>query len=382
MEFDWTPEQLAFRAEIQEFLRRELPPEFVQIARKSPGSEEMTKFSLMFCPKLAEAGLLVPHWPVEYGGRGAPPWEHFILGEAMWEIGEPRGAQYYNVNWIGPTLMKYGSEEQKKYHLARMAAGDVIWCQGFSEPSAGSDLSALRTSAEPQGDRFIVNGSKIWTSYAYHAEYCFLLARVPGGRGRGITVFLMPMSQPGVTVRPIRAVVGDGDLNEVFFDDVKVDESMVLGEIGQGWDIARYALHYERIGIPRYALAARILELTVGKMSADGIFDAPARVNAALAYANCEAARLLAYSVVDRRDRNLPPDGNTSTARMATVLAENTVGEFAQDFQPQLLAGDEMPMVETHHRRVIAAGLASGAAEIQLNLIARDVLGLETNRAP
>lgn len=381
MEFDWTPQQLAFKAEIQDFLKRELPPEFEKIAHKSPGSEEMTNFSLMFCPKLAEAGLLIPHWPVEYGGRGAPPWEHFILGEALWEIGEPRGAQYYNVNWIGPTLMKYGTEEQKRYHLGRMAAGNVIWCQGFSEPSAGSDLSALRTRAEPQGDKFIISGSKIWTSYAYHAEYCFMLARVPGTGGRGITVFLMPMRVPGVTVRPIRAVVGDGDLNEVFFDNVEVDASMVLGEIGQGWDIARYALHYERIGIPRYALARRILERVVDNQQDHGAFDAPARVNAAMAHANCEAARLLAYSVVDRRDRDLPPDGNTSTARMATVLAENSVGEYAQDFAPHLLAGDEMRMVETHHRRVIAAGLASGAAEVQLNLIARDVLGLETNRA-
>jgi alkylation response protein AidB-like acyl-CoA dehydrogenase len=380
MDFGWTAEQLAFRDRVTAFLAAELPADWESIARKSPGSRALTEFSRAFCPKLAAAGLLTPHWPAAHGGRDAPPWEHFILGELMWEAGEPRGPQYYNVNWIGPAIMRYGSPAQKDHHLGLMSRGDVVWSQGFSEPSAGSDLASLRTSAERTDAGFVVNGSKIWTSYAALSDYCFLLARVPG-EGGGITVFLLPMDRAGVTVRPIASVVGDGDLHEVFFDNVEVFADEVLGEVGQGWKVARYALHFERVGIPRYALAARVLRKAVERLKREEALTASARERAALALAACEAARMLTYAVVDRRARDLPPDGSTSTARYATVTAENTVAEFVLDFQPQLLAGDSDPMIETHHRRAIAAGIASGAAEIQLNLIARDVLGLGLRRA-
>jgi alkylation response protein AidB-like acyl-CoA dehydrogenase len=298
----------------------------------------------------------------------------------MWEAGEPRGPQYYNVNWLGPAIMRYGIPAQKDHHLKLMAAGKVIWSQGFSEPSAGSDLASLRTSAERQSGGFAVNGSKIWTSYAALSDYCFLLARVPGDAG-GITVFLLPMDRAGITVRPIRSVVGDGDLHEVFFDSVELRDDEVLGDVGKGWQVARYALHYERVGITRYALAARILRKTVERLKEAGAFTSAARDKAALAHASCEAARMLTYVVVDRRARGLPPDGSTSVARYATVTAENTVAEFVLDFQPQLLTPAIEPMVETHHRRAIAAGIASGAAEVQLNLIARDVLGLGIRHA-
>jgi len=380
MDFGWTAEQQAIRNKVAEFLKRELPADWESIARRSPGSKELTAFSRAFCPKLAAAGLLVPHWPTEYGGRDAPTWEHFIIGELMWEAGEPRGPQYYNVNWLGPAIMRFGTQPQKDLHLKRMAAGDVVWSQGFSEPSAGSDLASLRTSAERTPGGFRVNGSKIWTSYAGLSDYCFLLARVPG-EGGGITVFLLPMDRAGITVRPIPSVVGDGDLHEVFFDNVEVRDDEVLSEVGQGWKVARYALHYERVGITRYALAARILGKTVERLKKAGEFTTAAREKAALAHAACDAARLLTYAVVDKRARGLPPDGSTSTARYATVVAENTVAEFVLDFQPQLLTPSIEPMVETHHRRAIAAGIASGAAEIQLNLIARDVLGLGIRHA-
>jgi alkylation response protein AidB-like acyl-CoA dehydrogenase len=276
--------------------------------------------------------------------------------------------------------MRYGSPEQKAHHLSLMSAGNVVWCQGFSEPSAGSDLASLRTRADRRGETFIINGSKIWTSYAGLSDYCFLLARV-AGEGGGITVFLLPMDRPGITVRPIRSVVGDGDLHEVFFDNVEVDESEVLGQPGAGWQVARYALHFERVGIPRYAMASKILNKTVGLMQAADVFGPAARQSAACAYAACEAARLLTYAVIDKRADDLPPDGSTSIARYSTVVAENRVAEFAVDYQPNLLAGGADPMIETHHRRAIAAGVASGAAEIQLNLIARDVLGLGRRHA-
>jgi hypothetical protein len=150
-----------------------------------------------FCPALARKGWLTQHWPREYGGRDATPWRHAILGEEMWRIGEPRSSQYMNVNWVGPTIMAYGTPEQKAFHLPRISAGNVFWCQGFSEPEAGSDLVSLRTLAVRDGEEYLINGSKIWTSYVNYADYCFLIVRTDPSskRHHGISVLLMPMSR-------------------------------------------------------------------------------------------------------------------------------------------------------------------------------------------
>jgi alkylation response protein AidB-like acyl-CoA dehydrogenase len=375
MEFGWSEEQEALRMKVGAFLAANLPTNWESIASLSPGSKAVTDFSRAFCPKLAEAGLLVSHWPVEFGGAGASPWDHFIIGEMLWEAGEPRGPQYYNVNWIGPTILAYGSAEQKRFHLARMRQGDVIWCQGFSEPSGGSDLAAIRTKAERDGDRYRVNGSKIWTSYARLAEFCFLVAKTGPAR-RDVSVFLLPMDRPGITVRPIDSVVGDGDLHEVFFDDVETLESERLGPEGKGWEVIRYSLNFERVGIPRYALALRTLDRAVAQLQRDGEFVPEAELAAGTAISACEAARMLAYEAVDKRMRATPDTGTASMARYAVVCAERQVADFVLDWTPHLFTSDAAPMVATHHKRAIAAGLAAGAAEIQLNLVARDVLGL------
>jgi len=248
MEFGWAEEQASFRLQLQHFLGGALPAEWDDIAGEGPGSDAQSQFSLKFCPMLAESGFLVPHWPRKYGGRDATTWEHFIIGEEMWLRGEPRGPQYMNVNWIGPALMRFGSEAQQIEHLPPMARGEVIWCQGFSEPNAGSDLASLRTRAERHGDDYLVNGSKIWTSYASQAKFCFLLARTGADRKAGIAIFLVPMSTPGITVRKIPALIGDGDIHEVFFQDVQVRSEWRLGSEGQGWEIIMYALRHERVG--------------------------------------------------------------------------------------------------------------------------------------
>jgi alkylation response protein AidB-like acyl-CoA dehydrogenase len=376
MNFTWSEEQVAFRERVRSFLEAELPSNWEELASQSPGSKALTDFSLEFCPKLAAAGLLVPHWPREFGGEEATPWEHFILGEEMWRVGEPRGPQYYNVNWLGPSIMKFGTQAQKDEHLSLIAAGKAIWCQGFSEPGAGSDLAALRTRADRVDSGYSITGSKIWTSYASLAEYCFLLARTSPGKA-GVSVFLVPMKSPGIDVHKIPSVVGDGDIHEVFFTDVFVPEGCRLGDEGQGWEVARYALHYERVGIPRYALARRVLERVVEGLKAAGQFgDSLVRTRAAQAYAACEAARFLVYRVIDQRAKNQPQSAETSVGRVAVVNAERIVSDFALDFVAERMLGTGDRLVDTHQKRAITAGIAAGAAEIQLNLIADQLLNL------
>jgi alkylation response protein AidB-like acyl-CoA dehydrogenase len=381
MEFGWSPRETAVRVKTRAFIAENLPDDWAATACLSPGSQAVTDFSRIICPKLHEAGLLLSHWPEAHGGADASPWEHFIIGEQLWEVGEPRGPQYYNVNWIGPTILEYGTPEQQDYHLGRIRAGDVIWCQGFSEPSGGSDLAGIRTKAvrEPDSDRYLVNGSKIWTSYARLAEFCILVAKTGEGK-RGVSVFLLPMNRPGITVRPIDSVVGDGDLHEVFFDDVEVFAHERLGPEDAGWDVIRYSLNFERVGIPRYALAFKTLDRAVKELKNSGEFGEAASQAAAEAYAKCSAARLMAYEAVDQRSKSRPGSGIASMARYAIVLAERQVAEFVLDWTPHLFSSSDDPMVATHHKRAIAAGLAAGAAEIQLNIVARDILGLGKNR--
>ena len=177
MEFGWSDEDEAFRSDLEAFLEQTLPDDWAEMSKDGPGSDTQAAFSKQFCRKLAEKGWLTQHWPTEFGGKDAAPWRHAILSERLWAMGEPRGAQYMNVNWIGPAIMEHGTEEQKAHHLPLISSGQVLWCQGFSEPEAGSDLVALRTAALRNGDDYVVNGSKIWTSYANHADYCFLLVR-------------------------------------------------------------------------------------------------------------------------------------------------------------------------------------------------------------
>ena len=371
MDFEWNVEQKEFRATVRKFLADNLPPDWEGLAH-GPGSEIQTRFSKHFCGALAEAGLLVPHWPVQWGGRDADPWTSFILAEEMWAAGEPRGGQYMNANWIGPTLMRFGTPDQQTRYIPPMAQGQTLWCQGFSEPEAGSDLASLRTRAELYGDVYRINGQKIWTSYAGHADTCFLLARTSPGKS-GISIFLLPMNTPGITVRQIPSIIGEGDIHEVFFDDVELPTQAMLGGEGQAWSIVREALSLERVGIPRFALATRMLRRAVAQLQTENRFDLIAMDHAARALAACEAAKLGSYSIIDQRCRGQIPGPEASVTRFGTVNAERLVTEFVVEHLPETLAGGNA-MLLAHHQRGIVAGIASGAAEIQLNLIATEVL--------
>ena len=373
MDFTWNTEQQTFRSTVREFLAANLPSDWESLAH-GPASEIQSKFAKTFCGALAQAGLLVPHWPKRWGGRDADAWTAFILAEEMWLAGEPRGGQYMNVNWIGPTMMRFGSEEQQERYIPPMARGETIWCQGFSEPEAGSDLASLRTRAERKGDVYVVNGQKIWTSYAGAADNCFLLARTSPGKN-GISVLLLPMTTPGIIVRQIPSLIGEGDIHEVFFDNVEVPATAMLGAEGQAWEIAATALSLERVGIPRFALAAKMLHRAVDILKKAGRFGHGAIEQAGKARAACEAARFFSYSIIDKRHHGITIGAEASAARYATVMAERQVGEFVVEHVPEALSGADQ-MLLSHHQRAIVAGIASGAAEIQLNMIATNFLGL------
>lgn len=376
MEFTWNEEQQAFRDKLRAFLDAELPADWEAFSQHGPASPALTKFAAEFCRKLADNGMLFPHWPVEHGGQGLDPWHQQILAEVMWEYGEPRGGQYMNVNWIGPTLMRYGTPAQQAHYLPQIANGEMLWCQGFSEPDSGSDLASLRTRAVLEDGHYRVNGQKIWTSYAGLADTCFLLTRTSDDRKRGITILLVPMDTPGITVRQIPSLIGEGDIHEVFFDDVIVPVGQRFGEEGQAWEIIGYSLTNERLGIPRYHLARTALDRAVAMLKDRGDWRGEiVKAEAGRCAALCEGARTANYAIVQKRSEGLGVGPEASSARFATVMAERAVCEFVVEFVPEALA-DASPYLKMHHQRGIVAGIASGAAEIQLNIIAGDVLEL------
>jgi alkylation response protein AidB-like acyl-CoA dehydrogenase len=378
VDFEWSEEEAAFRSEVRVFLAESLPAGWDEIAKDGPGSDAQANFAREFCPRLAQRGWLTQHWPRAYGGSEASAWRHAILGEEMWRCGEPRSSQYMNVNWVGPTIMEYGSDEQKAFHLPRISEGRVFWCQGFSEPEAGSDLAALRTLALREGDAYAVTGSKIWTSYVNHADFCFLIARSDpdSKRQRGISVLLVPMDLPGIRVREIPSVVGDRYFFEVFFDTVRVPVTCRLGPEGGGWDVVTYSLAYERVGAARYARAAYTLDELAKRAEERGLLG-QARVLEKLgeARALCEAARLLTYRVIDLRAKGRPPSADTNVARVAGTAAERAVSELALEiFGSEALEYGHF--AESNFRLAMTAGVAVGTTEINLNLVASRFLAL------
>lgn len=283
-----------------------------------------------------------------------------------------------NVNWVGPTIMRYGTEEQKREHLPPISRGDAFWCQGFSEPEAGSDLVSLRTQARREGDHYVVNGSKIWTSYVNHAQHCFLVVRTDpeSKRHKGISVLLCPMDLPGIEVREIPSVVGERYFFEVFFTDVKVPVACRLGPENEGWDVVTYSLAYERVGAARYARAALTLDELAKRAEERGLLDDPRLLEKlGEARALCEASRLLTYRVIDLRERGLPPSADTNVARVAGTTAELAVANLALELFG-LEALEYGHFAESHFRLAMTAGVAVGTTEVNLNLVASRFLDL------
>jgi alkylation response protein AidB-like acyl-CoA dehydrogenase len=380
MEYGWTNGQVEFRERVRSALDELLPADWDEVyVPQSYASDLQVEFSRTFCAQLAERGLLVPHWPKQYGGGDADDWQHFILGEEMKAAGEPRGPQYMNVNWIGPAIMRYGSEAQRHEHLLGISSGKIIWCQGFSEPSAGTDLAALKTRAENRGDRYLINGSKIWTSYARKADWCFLLARTGAGR-KEISVFLLPMTTPGISVTSFPGLIKDGHLNEVFFSDAEVPVSARLGDEGAGWKIITYALSYERVGVARYHAGLEALNLAIARLKKDNRFDDPVmQSRAGMIASKFEAARLLTYRVVDQRVHRIADTSEANLCRIASLDAVEDLMDFLVQYVPDCLTGGDA-LLEDYYRINIPAGITGGTNELQLDLVARRGLGMPSGK--
>ena len=252
MDLNFTPEEEAFRAEVQAFLKDKLP---ARIANKVKAGQRLTKADQdEWHAILNERGWLANHWPEEYGGPGWGAVEKFIFDTECALAGGPRIVPF-GVNMLGPVLIKFGNEAQKKYWLPRILSGEDWWCQGYSEPGAGSDLASVKTTAvrvtDETGDHYIVNGQKTWTTQGQHANMIFCLVRTDreAKAQSGISFLLVDMKSPGVELRPIRTLDGDKEVNEVFFTDVKVPVENLVGEENKGWTYAKYLLTYERTGI-------------------------------------------------------------------------------------------------------------------------------------
>ncbi len=381
IDYDFGVAAAELRLRLRALIREHLPAGFLGAFSDNPADLALTQ---EFCKVLADEGLLCLAWPTEYGGGGGSVWEQTTVREEMWAHHEPRGAQYMGVNWVGPALMRHGTEEQRAMHLPPIAAGEVIWCQGFSEPEAGTDLASLRTRAEPDGDGWLITGQKVWTSYAQMAQWCVLAAttdpELPSAER--LTLFLVPMDRDGIEVRPIASMLGPHHLNEVFLDKVRVGPQDVLGKVGSGWAVMRDALAYERVGIARYARCESLLARMLAVLDSDDSWDrlAPAlHTRWVRALVDLRIARLLAYRAVGEQIDGIDP-ANAAAARIVTTTCDQSVAEILMEAAgaAALDAGPTGPLagaVDDHWRYAQAATVASGTIEVQRILVARSVLG-------
>jgi alkylation response protein AidB-like acyl-CoA dehydrogenase len=320
-------------------------------------------------------------WPSEYGGRDASIWEQTVVREEMWAHHEPRGAQYMGVNWVGPTITRHGTDEQKRTHLPPIARGEVIWCQGFSEPDAGSDLASLQTWARPDSDGWYITGQKIWTSYATMAQWCFLLARTSreGKKQAGITVFLVPMSDPAIEVRPIASMLGPHHLNEVFVNDLWVTPTDVLGEVNDGWSVVREVLAFERVGIARYARCERLLKLAPTALGDQwDTLSAGLRTRWARMLTHARRARLMAYRVLALQTSGRVNPADTAAYRiLVTTLDQDSAAVQMEIVDATNQETDEARRyaraVADHYRYSVSATVAAGSIEMQRILLARSL---------
>ena len=376
MDFRFTGEQEEFRTEVRSFIRTEFP-------NVRDGGESFTK-------KLAAKGWLTMSWPVEHGGIGANHMRQLVYNEEMAYHRAP--GQTMGTDRVGPTIILFGTQEQKAEFLPRIIKDEMTWCQGFSEPGSGSDLASLQTRAVKDGDSYVINGQKIWTSGAQRADYMILLARTDpdAPKHRGISYFLLDMKLPGVEVRPLMQLNGLAGFNEVFFDNVRIPASMVVGEVNRGWYVSTATLDFERSGIGRVIGALRTYEevveyakTTLARGGEGTLFDSlPIRRELADIGIGFRVGRLMSYRVAWMQSKQMIPNYEASMAktfgtelhqRMARV-AVNSLG-----LAGQLMEGPNAPLnglVPQTYLSSMSLTIAAGTSEVNRNIIAQRGLGM------
>jgi alkylation response protein AidB-like acyl-CoA dehydrogenase len=381
MEFRFTPEQETFRAEVRDFARREWSGE----DGGEGGGRSAFDRSVAFRTKLAERGWLTRAWPKEYGGMEASHLDQAIYSEEMALAGAP--GPDMGVDRVGPTLMLFGNDEQKGRFLGPISRGELNWCQGFSEPGAGSDLASLQTRATKDGDFYVINGQKIWTSNAHYADWIFCLARTDpdAPKHRGISFFLIDMKTPGISIRPLINMAGQHGFNETFFDSVRVPKENLIGEENRGWYIAATTLDFERSGINRIAAATRTLRAILDHVRTRPELRARAEIRHRLAELALEfdLGRLLAYRVAWMQSQKQVPNYEASMSKLFGSEMQQRLANFAVatlGLGGQLLPGDPHAQLggraALYYQSSVSLTIAAGTSEVQKNIIATRGLGL------
>jgi alkylation response protein AidB-like acyl-CoA dehydrogenase len=374
-------DEVTFRAEVRTWLEANLPAALRGRTNRPPPAELMPWYRT-----LSHKGWIAPHWPKQYRGMGATLNEQIIMTEELARVGAPQ-LPAQGLNHIGPILIEFGTEAQKARHLPPIIAGTVIWAQGYSEPGAGSDLASLATRATLQGDHFVVQGQKIWTTWGHHSDWMFALVRTdPQAQPRhaGISFLLLDLHSPGITIRPIKTIAGDDEFSEVFFDNVVVPAENLVGKLNDGWRIANALLGHERLGTsnPQFALMA--LERIKTMARASGVMADPAfQDRLAAANINVTAlAALFSHAVeLTNRQQSLGPEssiikiyGSELLQALNELLIEAS-GSHAATEKP--IATDFGAVdVSTPFLQVRRATIYGGSSEIQRNIVARRVLNL------
>ena len=395
MDFRLTPAQEAFRDEVREWLKRNLPQEWTSRVVGGPDvpRAEAYAFLRQWQKKLYAAGFIGLTWPKEYGGRGLTFMEELILHEELALVKAPPVLNILGIGMAGPTIIAYGTPEQKQRHLAKILSCDEIWCQGYSEPNAGSDLAALQCRAVRDGNDFVVVGQKVWTSLAQAADWMMLLARTDPNapKHKGITYFLLDMRSPGVSVRPLRQLTGDAEFNEVFFENVRVPGEHVLGGVNNGWEVGITTLMYERLALGfglqvrlRIALDALIgLARRTTRNGSSATQDPVMRQKLAQLWIDTEVFKYTGARAVTKLLKGEMPGAEASAGKIWWCETHQRLQELAMELlgpYHQLMAGTDWAVDQGLWQytflRSRANSVEGGTTEIQKNIVGERVLGL------
>jgi alkylation response protein AidB-like acyl-CoA dehydrogenase len=395
MELTPTPEQRSFRDGVRAWLRANMPREWTARLAASSDVPRAEAYDLLrdWQRRLHTAGFIGLTWPREYGGRGLTFMEEMILAEEMALAKAPPVLNILGIGMAGPTIIAYGTEEQKKRYLPKILSADEIWCQGYSEPNAGSDLASLQTRAVRDGREWVVDGQKVWTSLAHTSDWMMLLARTDpdAPRHKGITYFLLDMHLPGVTVKPLRQITGDAEFNEVFFDGVRVHDSQVLGGVNNGWAVGMTTLMYERLALGfglqmrlRIALDGLIEMARRAEKAGRAVTKDPVlRQKIAQLWIDTECLKYTGARAITRLLKGEMPGPEASTGKMGWVETHQRLQELAMEIQgpySQLVRGSDWAVEEGLWQHAFlrsrANSIEGGTTEIQKNIIGERVLGL------